>query len=93
VAAGGILIANGDLGDGNDTVDLTGTLDTGTGALALGEGDDTLTGNGGGDTLLGGDGNDTLTGGAGADTFDGGSGTDTATDFNPGEGDTETNIP
>ncbi|KAF1707528.1 hypothetical protein CSC71_12975 [Pseudoxanthomonas sangjuensis] len=42
VGAGGTLLASGDLGGGNDTVDLTGTLDTGAGALGLGDGDDTL---------------------------------------------------
>lgn len=42
VNAGGILLANGDLGAGADTVNLTGTLDTGAGALALGDGNDTL---------------------------------------------------
>lgn len=43
VNAGGTLRANGDLGDGTDTVALAGALDTGAGALALGDGDDTLT--------------------------------------------------
>ncbi|WP_206860571.1 autotransporter-associated beta strand repeat-containing protein [Lysobacter changpingensis] len=42
VNTGGTLLASGDLGDGNDTIDLTGTLDTGTGTLSLGDGDDTL---------------------------------------------------
>ena len=35
----------------------------------------------------------TLTGNAGADFFSGGPGTDTATDFNAGEGDTQSAIP
>ncbi|UJB19606.1 MULTISPECIES: autotransporter-associated beta strand repeat-containing protein [Lysobacter] len=43
VNAGGTLLANGDLGDGSDTVNVTGTLNTGTAALTLGAGDDTLT--------------------------------------------------
>jgi hypothetical protein len=34
-----------------------------------------------------------MTGGAGADAFNGGGGVDTATDFNSGEGDTQTGIP
>ena len=45
------------------------------------------------EVLCGGRGNDTLTGGAGADHFDGGQGSDSATDFNQGEGDTETDVP
>jgi Ca2+-binding RTX toxin-like protein len=40
------------------------------------------------DLLSGGAGDDTLTGGSGADIFSGGNGDDIATDFTPGEGDT-----
>ena len=43
IGAAGTLLANGDLGGGNDVVDVAGTLDTGLGVLALGDGDDTLT--------------------------------------------------
>ncbi|MCL1633627.1 autotransporter-associated beta strand repeat-containing protein [Luteimonas sp. SX5] len=43
VAAGGTLVAAGDLGDGSDTVTLSGTLDTGPGTLNLGAGDDAVT--------------------------------------------------
>ncbi|MBT2748707.1 MULTISPECIES: autotransporter-associated beta strand repeat-containing protein [unclassified Lysobacter] len=43
IVVNGTLLANGDLGDGSDTVNLTGTLNTGVGALNLGAGDDTLT--------------------------------------------------
>jgi Ca2+-binding RTX toxin-like protein len=70
-------------------------LDGGSGTdLLLGRGgQDRLRGFGGIDVLGGNAGNDTLTGGAGADTFVGGPGTDTATDFNAGEGDTQTGIP
>ncbi|QQO34452.1 autotransporter outer membrane beta-barrel domain-containing protein [Bradyrhizobium diazoefficiens] len=42
IAAGGILRANGNLGDGNDTLNLTGTLDTGAGTLNMGAGNDTV---------------------------------------------------
>ncbi|HEX2888801.1 autotransporter-associated beta strand repeat-containing protein, partial [Vineibacter terrae] len=42
VNAGGILRANGDLGAGSDVVTVTGVLNTGTAALSLGAGDDTL---------------------------------------------------
>jgi Ca2+-binding RTX toxin-like protein len=55
-------------------------------------GNDAVCGGAGDDKLLGGGGNDTLTGGIGADKFRGAAGTDTATDFNPGEGDTQTSV-
>ncbi|MGK9286653.1 autotransporter-associated beta strand repeat-containing protein [Sinorhizobium meliloti] len=42
VSAGGILRATGDLGGGSDVINLTGTLNTGAGALNLGAGNDTL---------------------------------------------------
>ena len=66
INAGGLLLASGDLGAGNDTMNLTGTLDTGTGTLALGDGDDTLVLNDGAQILgsgvaaAGGGGTDTL---------------------------------
>lgn len=40
IGSAGTLLANGDLGDGNDTLDVFGTLNTGAGALLLGDGDD-----------------------------------------------------
>ncbi|WP_210239908.1 autotransporter-associated beta strand repeat-containing protein, partial [Mesorhizobium sp. B3-1-9] len=43
IANGGTLRSNGDLGGGSDTVNLTGTLNTGVGAVNLGAGNDTLT--------------------------------------------------
>ncbi len=42
VAAAGTLRANGSLGDGDDRLDIVGTLDTGSGTLALGNGNDTF---------------------------------------------------
>ncbi len=66
VGAGGSLLASGNLGGGNDTVDLTGTLNSGAGALQLGDGDDTLVLNDGAQIL--GDGVDT-SGGSGTDTL------------------------
>ena len=37
---GATLLASGDLGDGNDVLDVAGTLDTGAGVFSLGAGDD-----------------------------------------------------
>ena len=42
IASGATLRATGDLGGGDDVVNLTGTLSTGTGTLALGAGNDTF---------------------------------------------------
>ncbi|QDB99456.1 autotransporter-associated beta strand repeat-containing protein [Mesorhizobium sp. 8] len=42
VNAGGTLTATGDLGSGSDTLNVSGTLDTGAGVLGLGVGNDTL---------------------------------------------------
>ncbi|MBZ9991131.1 autotransporter-associated beta strand repeat-containing protein, partial [Mesorhizobium sp. BH1-1-5] len=42
IASGGVLRGNGDLGGGSDILNLTGTLNTGAGALNLGTGNDTL---------------------------------------------------
>ncbi|MBZ9709428.1 autotransporter-associated beta strand repeat-containing protein [Mesorhizobium sp. ESP7-2] len=42
VGAAGTLRANGDLGGGSDTVNLTGALNTGAGVLNLGAGNDTF---------------------------------------------------
>ncbi len=42
VASGATLRASGDLGDGNDVLDVAGTLDTGSATLFLGAGDDTF---------------------------------------------------
>lgn len=57
---GGLLRANGDLGAGNDTIQLSGTFDTG-GGVALGDGNDRLVLNDGatlqGAGVSGGDGN------------------------------------
>ena len=74
---------------GNDTATGKGAKDL----LCGGNGNDTLSGGGGLDTMLGGGNDDTLTGGGGADFFGGGSGTDTATDFDAGQGDTQSAIP
>ena len=64
VGAGGTLLANGDLGAGNDVLDVAGTLDTGGGVLALGDGDDRLTIHDN-TNIVG-----TVSAGAGNDTFD-----------------------
>lgn len=64
VGVGGTLRANGDLGNGNDVLDVAGTLDTGAGILALGDGDDTLTIHEN-TNIVG-----TVSAGAGNDTFD-----------------------
>ena len=79
--SGGII--NGGLGD--DTLDGGNGNDT----LRGGDGNDLLIGGNGTDTLEGGNNDDTLTGGSGPDFFNGGPGTDTATDFTPGQGDTQ----
>ena len=63
VAAGGNLLATGDLGDGADVLDVVGTLDTGAGTFALGAGNDTFTINDG-TTVIG-----IVDGGAGTDIF------------------------
>ncbi len=90
-------------GNGNDTLTGTGGTDmmfgqngndtlsglAGNDLLCGGNGDDQLIGGNNDDTMAGSAGNDRLTGGAGADRFRGGPGTDTATDFAPGEGDTQ----
>jgi Zn-dependent metalloprotease len=75
--------------NGSDTISGLAGNDLASG----GRGDDTIGGGDGDDTMFGGMGNDTMTGGAGADAFNGGGGVDTATDFNSGEGDTQTGIP
>ncbi|ALN65983.1 outer membrane autotransporter barrel domain protein [Lysobacter antibioticus] len=64
VGAGGTLLANGDLGAGNDVLDVAGTLDTAGGVFALGDGDDTLTIHEN-TNIIG-----TVSAGAGNDTFD-----------------------
>jgi hypothetical protein len=76
-------------GGGSNT--LNGT--SGADLLLAQDGNDTLSALGASDVLCGSNGNDRLSGGSEADTFDGGSGTDTATDYNPQEGDSTTNIP
>jgi fibronectin-binding autotransporter adhesin len=58
----GNLLATGNLGDGNDVLDIVGTLDTGLGTLSLGDGDDSFVIHDG--TLVLG----TVAGGAGLDT-------------------------
>jgi fibronectin-binding autotransporter adhesin len=63
VNVGGVLRANGDLGDGADAVVLAGLIDTGSGALNLGAGNDRLTLNDGG-VILG-----TIDGGTGTDSL------------------------
>jgi fibronectin-binding autotransporter adhesin len=62
VAAGGSLLATGDLGTGVDTLDVAGTLDTGGGVFSLGDGDDNFVVHDG--TVV----NGTIDGGAGLDT-------------------------
>ncbi|MBM0106341.1 autotransporter outer membrane beta-barrel domain-containing protein [Steroidobacter sp. S1-65] len=62
VNAGGSLLATGDLGEGDDVLDVAGTLDTGAGALSLGDGDDSFVIHDG-TIVLG-----TVAGGAGVDT-------------------------
>ena len=52
VNTGGTLLASGDLGDGSDTLNVFGTLNTGVGTLGLGAGDDTFTLNDGA-TIIG----------------------------------------
>src|SRR5690606_26450411 len=42
VAAGATLVATGDLGAGDDVLDVAGTLDTGAGSFSLGAGNDTF---------------------------------------------------
>jgi fibronectin-binding autotransporter adhesin len=62
VGAGGSLLATGTLGGGNDVLDVAGTLDTGSGAFDLGDGDDTFIVHDG--SVVSG----TVVGGAGIDT-------------------------
>ncbi|WP_161786165.1 ESPR-type extended signal peptide-containing protein [Lysobacter antibioticus] len=86
VAAGASLLASGDLGAGDDVFDLVGTLDTGSGTLALGDGDDRFDSAG---TVIGrfefGAGNDTadFRGGdlSGLTRFDGGAGSEDRANF------------
>ena len=63
VASGATLLATGDLGDGADLLDVAGVLDTGSGTLSLGDGDDTFSIHDG--TGITG----TVAGGAGFNTF------------------------
>ena len=63
VASGATLLATGDLGDGADLLDVAGVLDTGSGTLSLGDGDDTFTIHDG-TSVVG-----TIDGGAGLNTF------------------------
>ncbi|MGN7920341.1 beta strand repeat-containing protein, partial [Lysobacter sp. 22409] len=74
VAAGASLLATGNLGDGSDILDVSGTLDTQGGVFDLGAGDDTLTIHDG-TNLIG-----TVAAGVGNDTFN----TDIATIANLG---------
>jgi Ca2+-binding RTX toxin-like protein len=76
-------------GEGRNTLNGTGGADL----LLAQDGKDTLSALAAGDVLCGSNGKDSLSGGSEADTFDGGAGTDTSTDYNPGEGDSTTNIP
>ena len=77
-----------DMGDGNDTAAVGGTLNGGAGTDSLngsaaidtidgGDGRDSVNGQGGNDTVRGGSGRDLLVGGAGADVIEGGADTDT----------------
>jgi fibronectin-binding autotransporter adhesin len=63
VGAGGHLVASGELGNGDDFLDVAGTLDTGGGTFALGDGNDTLSIHDG-THIIG-----AVTAGAGTDTF------------------------
>ena len=63
VGGAATLNASGDLGDGDDLLDVAGTLDTGAGLFDLGDGDDTLTIHDG-TRILG-----TVAGGGGNNTF------------------------
>ncbi|MDR6842178.1 autotransporter-associated beta strand repeat-containing protein [Pseudoxanthomonas sacheonensis] len=74
VNVAGTALANGDLGGGNDVLDVTGTLNTGSGVFELGDGDDTLTIHDG-TNIVG-----TVVAGAGNDTFN----TDIATNADLG---------
>ena len=62
VSAGATLLANGDLGGGNDVLDIEGTLDVGAGVLSLGDGDDVFVVHDGTNVI------GTVDGGAGLDT-------------------------
>ena len=62
VSAGATLLATGDLGDGNDVLDVAGTLDAAGGSFLLGAGDDSLVIHDGTDIVA------TVDGGAGFDT-------------------------
>jgi Ca2+-binding RTX toxin-like protein len=67
-----------DLGAGDDSIDLTGSMNSQLRLVATGgTGSDTISGGNGGDTIDGGGGNDVLTGNAGFDSIDGGDGNDT----------------
>ena len=70
---GGIKI---DLGDGNDTADVSAFHVNGITVLG-GDGNDTIYGSGGADSIDGGTGNDSLVTNGGADTITGGTGDDT----------------
>jgi Ca2+-binding RTX toxin-like protein len=69
---------NASLGDGNDILSISHFLDSGSGRLSGGDGDDTIRGNdrGGPERLLGGPGDDSLFGRGGSDFLDGGPGAD-----------------
>jgi fibronectin-binding autotransporter adhesin len=62
VDAGGTLFARGDLGDGDDILDVAGVLDAGNGVFALGDGDDVFVVHDGTHVI------GTVDGGAGQDT-------------------------
>ncbi|MDA0586557.1 MAG: right-handed parallel beta-helix repeat-containing protein [Planctomycetota bacterium] len=67
-----------DLGAGDDSIDLTGSMNLQLRLVAEGStGADTISGGNGSDTIDGGGGNDVLTGNAGFDSIDGGDGNDT----------------
>src|SRR5690606_7295671 len=62
VGASGLLLATGDLGAGDDVLDVAGTLDIGGGVFSLGDGDDAFVVHDGTNVL------GTVDGGAGFDT-------------------------
>ena len=78
----GVALIDADLGDGNDSATVSGTINTriqggaDSDRLTGGAGNDVLSGGAGIDTLTGNPGDDVLDGGADGDTLNGGAGVD-----------------